>query len=87
MANRKQIRTRGSVPFRRYFQKLEQGEKVAFIEEKSVPSQVPERFQGRTGEVEGKRGRAYIVKIKDNEKEKKFIINPVHLIKIKQIQK
>ena len=87
MANRKQIRTRGNVPFSRYFQKLERGEKVAFVEEKSMPSTVPGRFQGRTGEVEGKRGRAYIVKIKDNDKEKKFIINPVHLIKIKQIQK
>ena len=87
MAKRKQIRTRGKVPFSRYFQKLKRGEKVVFIEEKSIPTTVPERFQGRTGEIEGKRGRAYIVKIKDNDKEKKFIINPVHLIKIKQTQK
>ena len=87
MANRKQIRTRGNVPFGRYFQKLEPGEKVAFMEERSIPSKVPSRFQGRTGEIEGKRGRFYVVKIKDNDKEKKFIIDPVHLIKIKQIQK
>lgn len=87
MANRKQIRARGNVPFGRYFQKLEQGEKVAFVEERAMPSKVPGRFQGRTGEIEGKRGRFYVVKIKDSDKEKRFIIDPVHLIKIKQIQK
>lgn len=87
MSKRKQIRTRGNLSFSRYFQKLKQGEKVAFVEEKSIPTTVPVRFQGRTGEVEGKRGRHYVVKIKDNNKEKKFIINPVHLIKIKNIQK
>ncbi|MBI4116945.1 50S ribosomal protein L21e [Candidatus Pacearchaeota archaeon] len=87
MANRKQIRARGNVPFSRYFQKLEQGEKVAFARERAMPSDVPGRFQGRTGEIEGKRGRFYIVKIKDSDKEKRFIIDPVHLIKIKQIQK
>ena len=81
---KKPTRSRGKLQFSRYFQDLKNGDKVAVIKELSVPSNFPDRYQGRTGEVEGKRGRAYIVKIKDNEKEKKFIIQPIHLRKINQ---
>jgi ribosomal protein L21E len=49
-------------------------------------SNFPERLQGRTGIVESKRGRAYMVLIKDMNKEKRFLIEPIHLKKIK-IQK
>jgi len=37
------------------------------------------RFFGRAGEVINKRGRSYIVKIKDGNKEKEIIAAPVHL--------
>jgi len=40
-------------------------------------------MQGRTGVIEGKRGKCYIVKIKDYAQEKRFIIHPVHLKKLK----
>jgi len=39
-------------------------------------------MQGRTGEIVGSRGRAKIVKIK-NGKDKLYIINPIHLKKLK----
>ncbi len=87
MVNKKPLRTRGKVQFSRYFQKFEEGDNVAVVEERSVKSSFPKRFQGRTGSVEGKRGRAYIVKINDQNKEKRFIINPIHLKKIGAVNK
>ena len=83
---KKSIRSRGKIQFSRYFQELEEGDKVAVVKELSVPSSFPDRYQGRTGEVEGKRGRSYIIKIKDNDKEKRFIIQPIHLRKIKHLE-
>jgi len=42
-----------------------------------------ERIQGRNGIVIGKKGSAYIIKIKEGGLEKDHIIAPIHLIKIK----
>ena len=82
MSKRKNIRTRGKLQLSRYFQELKQGERVAIVKEPAVPSSFPKRLQGRTGLVEAKRGGAYIIQIKDQNKEKKFIIKPIHLKKI-----
>jgi ribosomal protein L21E len=84
---KKKIRTKGKIPFSKYFQEFEKGDKIAVVRELSVKSSFPLRIQGRTGVVENKRGRAYLVKINDLKKEKKFIIEPIHLKKIKQINK
>ena len=81
---KKTIRTRGKIRFSRYFQELKEGDKVSIVKEISMPSNFPDRFQGRTGTINGRRGRSYVVLVKDNDKEKKFIIQPIHLIKIKQ---
>ena len=54
------------------------------IREPSVISNFPKRLQGRTGVVEYKRGKTYMVKIKDQNNEKRFLIQPIHLKKIKQ---
>jgi large subunit ribosomal protein L21e len=83
MAKRKKIRTRGKLPLSQYFQELKEGDKVSIVREKSVTISIPQRLQGRAGVVVGKRGRSYIVKIKDQDKEKKFLIAPIHLKKIK----
>lgn len=87
MSKRKKTRTRGKLQLSRYFQKLEKGDSVAVVRELSIKSSFPVRLQGRTGLIEGKRGKAYIVKIKDQSKEKRFLIEPIHLKKIKQIRK
>ena len=87
MSKRKKIRTRGKLQLSRYFQKLEKGDFVAVVREPSVKSSFPERLQGRTGIVEGKKGKVYVIKIKDLAKEKTFLIEPIHLKKIKQIEK
>ena len=83
---KKKIRTKGKIQFSRYFQKLKKGDSVAIVKESAVKSSFPEKMQGRTGLVEEKRGKAYIIKIKDQKKEKKFLIEPIHLKKIKQIK-
>lgn len=81
MVRRKKLRQRGKIQLSRYFQDLKKGEKVAIVKEKTVSSSFPDRMQGKTGVVESKRGSAYIVKVKDKNKEKSFIIKPIHLKK------
>ena len=83
MTKRKPIRARGKLELSRYFQELRQGEYVAVKIEKSVTLNFPERINGRTGTIEGKRGKVYIVKIKDIKKDKLYLIEPIHLKKIK----
>jgi large subunit ribosomal protein L21e len=87
MVRRKKIRTRGKLQLSRYFQELGKGDSVAVVRERSVSSNFPDRIQGRTGSVEGKRGKAYMVKIKDQNKEKRFLIEPIHLKRVKQTVK
>ncbi|MFH1325784.1 MAG: 50S ribosomal protein L21e [archaeon] len=82
MATKKKRRTKGKLPFSKYFQKFKGGERVAVVRELSVPVNFPKRLQGRTGVVGEKVGRTYFVKIKDQNKEKKFLIHPVNLKKM-----
>ena len=87
MSKRKAVRTRGKLQLSRYFQEFKKGDSVGVVKEKAIKSSFPVRLQGRTGIVEAKRGKSYIVKIKDQNKEKRFIIEPIHLKKIKQTKK
>lgn len=88
MPNRKKIRERGKIRFSEYFKELKNGDKVALKKERSSGNAgFHERMQGRTGEVVGKRGRSYIVKVKDINKEKLFILPAIHLKKITMVKK
>ncbi|MFH1585496.1 MAG: 50S ribosomal protein L21e [archaeon] len=86
MSKKKSVRTRGKISLSKYFQKLKQGDKVAVVREPAVQPSFPKQLQGRTGEVEGIRGASYIVKIKDKNKDKSYIIEPIHLKKIKTLK-
>lgn len=81
--NRKKVRTRGKLPLSKYFQEFNGGESVAIVAEASINQNFPKRLQGRTGVVQERRGKSYVVNIKDQEKEKQFIVEPIHLKKIK----
>lgn len=83
----KRIRTKGKLQLSRYFQELKKGDVVGIVKEPSVSSNFPPRLQGRTGEIEGRRGKVYIVKLKDQNKEKKYLIEPIHLKKLKPLKK
>jgi len=67
----------------RAMQEYEEGEKVAIVIDPSVHRGMPHpRYHGITGEVVGKQGRAYIIKIKDRKKIKHLISFPEHLRKV-----
>ena len=83
MVDRKPVRTRGKLSFSRFFQNLKEGNSVAVVEERSLSSNFPKRLQGKTGKIKKKIGKSYLVVIKDQRKEKEFIIPPIHLKKIK----
>jgi len=83
MAGKKSVRTRGKIQLSKYFQEFENGDKVGVTIERAIDFSFPERLQGNTGVVEGKRGRHYIINIKTQDKNKKFLIAPVHLKKLK----
>lgn len=83
MSRKKKIRERGKIKFSEYFKELKPGEKVALKAEQSLNASFPKRMQGRTGKVVEKRGKnSYLVKAKDLEKEKLFIVPAIHLKRI-----
>lgn len=84
MIGRKLNREKGKIRLSRFFQNLKVGDRVAIIKEASIPAGFPSRMQGKTGEIEGKRGKAYIVKLKDYIHIKRYIIEPIHLKRIKE---
>jgi ribosomal protein L21E len=83
MNKKKKQRDHGKIKLSRYFQKFKEGDRVAVIKELVLQPKFPKQIQGRSGTIESKRGSAYIVKINDLNKEKNYIIHPVHLIKLK----
>ncbi len=83
MLKRKSVKEKGNVNFTRYFQKFNKGDRVAIVRDHTFNPGFPERIQGLSGKIEGQRGRAYIVKLKQGNKEKTHILKPVHLKKLK----
>ena len=83
MLKRKSKREHGKVKLSTYFQDFTKGDRVAVKRELSVQPKFPKQIQGRSGVVSGKRGSSYLVKINDLNKEKSYIIHPVHLRRIK----
>lgn len=83
MARQKKIRKRGKISLSSYFKELKQGERVAIVREFSLPLCLPERIQGLSGKVVSRKGDSYIVRLKQGNKEKDFIIKAAHLKKLK----
>ena len=82
---RKEIRQKGKISLRNYFQKFNDGDKVYLKSEPAVQKGMYHpRFMGKVGKIDGKRGNCYKVCINDVTKEKILIIHPVHLEKIKK---
>jgi len=68
----------------RLMQKFEKGERVQITIEPAVHKSMPHPvWQGKNGVVVGKRGRAYVVEIKDRNMKKTIITLPVHLNSVK----
>ena len=77
---KKDLRSRGVLPVTRVIQKFEVGQKVHIVCEPSIQKGMPHRrFHGKTGSVIGQRGRAWLVEIRDGNKNKMVISRPQHL--------
>jgi large subunit ribosomal protein L21e len=73
-------RNRGTSPPQRSVEEYDEGEKVHLKLDPSVPDgQFHPRFNGRTGTVVGKQGRAFKIEIKDGGVTKTVIAAPAHL--------
>lgn len=70
---------RSKFTINRILKEFKLGEKVA-IKTDSSSSAIPfRRFHGLTGEIAGKRGRAYIINVYDGNKLKRVIARSEHL--------
>jgi ribosomal protein L21E len=83
MVRQKNVREKGKIKLSDYFREFKEGDRVAVVSELAVQPKFPKKLQGRSGVVSGKRGNSYIVKINDLNKQKRYIIHPVHLKKLK----
>lgn len=83
MLKRKPKREKGKIRLSEYFQEFREGDRVSVKRALSLMPKFPKRLQGKSGTVESKRGSSYIIRIKDLNKEKLFIIHPIHLKKLK----
>ncbi len=73
-------RDRGTSPPQRAIQEYDVGQKVHMKIDPSVPDgRYHPRFDGLTGEVVGKQGRAFKVAITDGGKEKQVLVTAAHL--------
>ncbi|KUO40379.1 MAG: 50S ribosomal protein L21 [Hadesarchaea archaeon DG-33-1] len=76
----KHVRQRGPPPVSRVIQDFGPGARVTIILDPSIVKGQPHsRYHGRTGVVAEKRGRAYVVEIRDGGSIKRIISRPEHL--------
>jgi len=82
MLGHKKIRQKGKLSLSKVFVNLKAGDKVSLVQNLSYRPAFPKRFHGRTAVVVGKQGNSIIVRINDGKKEKKFIVQKIHLKKL-----
>jgi large subunit ribosomal protein L21e len=76
----KKVRARGISPVVRAIQDFQLGDRVHIILDPSRHKGMPNpKFHGRTGEVIGTRGRAFLLKVTDGNASKTIISLPEHL--------
>ena len=81
-------RERGKIPITPRLIDYQPGDYVDIIINPAVHKGMPHRrFHGKTGRIIGKRGRAYIVEVRDGGKIKTLIVRPDHLRPSKSVKK
>ncbi len=71
---------KGRLNIRRIMHKYEEGDRVAIVLDGGQQRGMPHRrFQGRTGFIAQKQGKAYVVAVKDGNMQKTVIARPEHL--------
>lgn len=77
---KKTVRERGLSPISKAIQDFEVGQMVHIDIDPSVQKGMPNaKFQGKTGKVLGKRGRAYLLQVTDGNSKKEVISLSQHL--------
>ena len=77
---RKKPRHRGISSITRALQEFEVGDNVNVKIDPAVHKGMPHpRFHGTTGKIQGKQGDAYLVGIREGNKQKTLVIRPEHL--------
>mgnify|MGYP001569345496 FL=1 len=77
---RKNIKDRGKISIKKYFQEFKNGDRVILKAEPAVQTGMYfRRFHGKVGEKIGKKGECYIINIKDFNMNKELIVHPIHL--------
>ena len=77
---RKSKTERGRVVIRRILHEYQDGDRVAIVLDGGQQAGMPHRrFQGRTGTIAGKQGKAWVVSVKDGNMKKTVVARPEHL--------
>jgi ribosomal protein L21E len=77
---RKNVRRKGKISLTKYFQTFNIGDRVTLKAETAVQGGMyNRRLHGKSGIIDGQRGKCYFVNVNDQGKAKKIIIHPVHL--------
>jgi large subunit ribosomal protein L21e len=80
---KKRIKDRGISPVTRSFPGFNSGDRAAIVLDPGVHAGMPHpRFNGKTGIITGKRGEAFIIRVRDGGKYKEIISRPEHLRRI-----
>jgi len=77
---REKFRRTGKIPINKFIKQFNIGDRIVIdIESSSLNGMPFKRFQGLSGKVIDKRGRAYLIEIKDGNKTKTVITKPEHI--------
>ena len=80
---KKNIRKKGKISIKKYFQKFKDGEKVYLKAEPAIQKGMfYPKYIGKSGIIKGKKGNCYQVLVKDKNKQKILIVHPIHLKKV-----
>jgi len=79
----RRARQRGLSPITHSFQRFAEGERAAVVCDPSVHGGMPHmRYQGLTGIIQGKQGRAYVLQVKVESLTKTLVVRPEHLKRV-----
>ena len=71
---------RGRINIARVMHQYEIGDRVSVVLDGSQQKGMPHRrFQGRTGFIQGRQGKAWVVAVKDGNMQKTVVARPEHL--------
>jgi len=87
MLKRKRAKEKGIVGLSKKFKEFKKGSKAILVRKLGGKESFPRQFNGLTVEIQGKAGKAYIVKFLNKKISKTLTVAPLHLKQIKNDSK